>query len=263
MDFLSNLLPAVPSFELDPTSPYQNITFLQNSFIVTFIASLALTTFRNILEPRQERFCLENDPECGLLTGGREECWWGCDIYRHENALGQGNWFTYFTDPSCLDDCYPADHCFSLLLDDYKAAGGICRGSWLDVTAPGLFPVSNKTCELLNESEDIWQGSHLKSGLCSERTKQLLTTDQQNCIRPLWGEKFSIFFTTDVLILSLCDIETWKAWRVRPIKRSRNKKKNKRKMRNRNRKGMNKIRKSKTDDRLTPIDWIEIKWREN
>ena len=49
MDFLPNLLPAVPPLELDPTSPYQNVTFLQNSFIATFLASLVATTIRIIL----------------------------------------------------------------------------------------------------------------------------------------------------------------------------------------------------------------------
>ena len=47
MDFLSNLIPAVPG--LDPTSQFQNVTFLQNAFIVTFFASLGATTIRNVL----------------------------------------------------------------------------------------------------------------------------------------------------------------------------------------------------------------------
>ena len=50
MDFLSNLVPALPSLELDPTSPYQNVTLLQNSFVGaflgTFLASLAAQTVR-------------------------------------------------------------------------------------------------------------------------------------------------------------------------------------------------------------------------
>ena len=53
MDFLSNLLPAVPSVGLNPTSPYQNVTLLQNSFVGaflgTFIGSLAAQTVRMIL----------------------------------------------------------------------------------------------------------------------------------------------------------------------------------------------------------------------
>ena len=39
MDFLSNLVPAFPSLELDPTSPYQNVTLLQNSFIGAFLGA--------------------------------------------------------------------------------------------------------------------------------------------------------------------------------------------------------------------------------
>ena len=53
MDFLSNLLPAVPSLELDPTNPLQNATLLQNTFIGaflgTFLGSLAAQTVKNIL----------------------------------------------------------------------------------------------------------------------------------------------------------------------------------------------------------------------
>ena len=53
MDLVSNLLPAVPSLGLDPTSQYQNVTFLLNMFISaflgTFIANLMGQTVRGIL----------------------------------------------------------------------------------------------------------------------------------------------------------------------------------------------------------------------
>ena len=49
MDFLSDLLPGVPSLELDPTNPLQNVTFLQNAFAVTFLTSLAAQAVSNIL----------------------------------------------------------------------------------------------------------------------------------------------------------------------------------------------------------------------
>ena len=39
MDFLSNLLPAVPSLELDPTNPLHNVTLLQEIFIGAFLGS--------------------------------------------------------------------------------------------------------------------------------------------------------------------------------------------------------------------------------
>ena len=53
MDFLSNLLPGVPSLELDPTSQYQNLTLLQETFmgafLGTFLANLGAQTVRMIL----------------------------------------------------------------------------------------------------------------------------------------------------------------------------------------------------------------------
>ena len=53
MDFLSSLVPGVPSLELDPTSQYQNLTLLQETFmgafLGTFLANLGAQTVRMIL----------------------------------------------------------------------------------------------------------------------------------------------------------------------------------------------------------------------
>ena len=53
MNFISNLLPAVPSLELDPTSQYQNVTLLQETFIGaflgTFLANLGAQTVKMML----------------------------------------------------------------------------------------------------------------------------------------------------------------------------------------------------------------------
>ena len=53
MDFLSTLLPAVPSLELDPTNPLHNVTLLQETFmgafLGTFLANLGAQTVRMIL----------------------------------------------------------------------------------------------------------------------------------------------------------------------------------------------------------------------
>ena len=52
MDFLPNLVPAVPNL-LDPTNPLHNVTLLTNTFIGaflgTFIGSLAGQTVRHVL----------------------------------------------------------------------------------------------------------------------------------------------------------------------------------------------------------------------
>ena len=53
MDFLSSLAPGVPSLEQDPSSQYQNVTLLQETFIGaflgTFLANLGAHTVRMIL----------------------------------------------------------------------------------------------------------------------------------------------------------------------------------------------------------------------
>ena len=46
------------------------------------------------------KYKLENDPMCGVPTGGMEECFWDCEV---------GNSFNgpIFTAPECLLDCFP------------------------------------------------------------------------------------------------------------------------------------------------------------
>ena len=189
----------------------------------------------------QERHRLENDPLCGLTTGGSEECWWRCNIQRVEHPLRPGIFLKLILNPSCLSECYPADHCLSSLLADYQAAGGICQGSWLDLNYPGLLPVSNQACELFTPGDcdctfedylnfvcteeetlaaDCWwweyYGFPVARGLCSDRTQQLLR-DQERCIHPIWSEKLSITHTTHDLIRSLCDYQTWLDWKPAPV----------------------------------------------
>ena len=64
-----------------------------------------------LLEPAP-LYKLENDPQCGLTTGGQEDCFWDCDIvpqsgpfpllidsepFKVTNAI---------TNPECLLDCF-------------------------------------------------------------------------------------------------------------------------------------------------------------
>ena len=46
-----------------------------------------------------ERYKLENDPMCGLTTGGREDCFWDCDIGQTLNGA-------IISTPECLLDCF-------------------------------------------------------------------------------------------------------------------------------------------------------------
>ena len=53
--------------------------------------------------------------------------------------------------------------------------------------------MSDQSCEVDNEYR----------GLCSERTQELLS-HQENCVRPLYSQKYSILRTTLLLIGSMC-----------------------------------------------------------
>ena len=53
-----------------------------------------------IANKQEKRYKLEDDPMCGLTTGGREDCYWDCNIItdRYYRKL--------VTNPECLLDCY-------------------------------------------------------------------------------------------------------------------------------------------------------------
>ena len=66
-----------------------------------------------------------------MSPGGQAECYWDCNVFTTEDA-GQ-----VITNPECLQDCFAADHCVNLLLNDYLAAGGICD---ISIGATNLYP---------------------------------------------------------------------------------------------------------------------------
>ena len=80
---------------------------------------------------------LENDPMCGITTGGREECDWDCEVKSIGGSVVIGN-------PECFDDCFPRDSGISMFIEDYKAAGGIC-------VETGIWPVATNAEDLCEE----------------------------------------------------------------------------------------------------------------
>ena len=61
---------------------------------------------------QEKRYKLEDDPMCGLTTGGREDCYWDCNIItdRYYRKL--------VTNPECLLDCYSkVEHSFIFMMD--------------------------------------------------------------------------------------------------------------------------------------------------
>ena len=77
--------------------------FTKFNLVMTFVSSIVLGDF---LIPRYK---LENDPQCGITTGGQDECFWDCETTTDPRAFGSGHSFFFnkvLTDYSCLQDCY-------------------------------------------------------------------------------------------------------------------------------------------------------------
>ena len=55
---------------------------------------------------------------CGVTTGGREECWWDCEIITYSTLSDQ-----FAKNIECLKDCFAADHCVNKLIEDIEASG--------------------------------------------------------------------------------------------------------------------------------------------
>ena len=53
---------------------------IAGSFGITLVAQLLLQLSRL----QTERYVLQDDPMCGLVTGGKEECWWDCQQVRKQ-----------------------------------------------------------------------------------------------------------------------------------------------------------------------------------
>ena len=258
----------------------QNVTLLSSVFMMTFFTSLGFQGLRSVigklmlieltndyqgclLSEQSQRYRLEDDPQCGLTTGGRSECWWDCEFQLYPGPTPTTH-VDFITDLSCLSDCYPPDHCLYSVLADLQTAGGICRSSQLDLQFPGLFPTSVTPCEF-HVPDDFYWFTDIKTGLCSQKTQDLIR-DYDNCGKILLNDKWEIGRISNDLIYSLCDFETWVAFIKPPPGSIRNKQTGnpsdlKRRFKKRNKKrnkkpGRRKL--TKKDTKLTPITNVDI-----
>ena len=57
------------------------------------------SSIANYLLEKSANYKLENDPMCGITTGGAEDCFWDCQIENSNNGL-------IIQNPECLIDCF-------------------------------------------------------------------------------------------------------------------------------------------------------------
>ena len=129
-------------------------------------------------------------------------CWFDCE------GVGEGK---FLKDPGCLADCFPADHCLTSLVRDFR---GVCPGSYPSKYYPQLWFTSDTSCSFLEEGDLDFSTSdpyQIKRGLCSSETEALLL-DQENCVQPLLSQRDDILNSVDHLIRSTCSWQSWQAW---------------------------------------------------
>merc|ERR1711976_21330 len=136
---------------------------------LTFVSMLGHFSHNYLQELQsKEVYELKNEDDCGIVTGGREECHWDCEIvFTDDDRFRVRN-------PECVKDCFPPYHCANSLIDDYLNAGGICDGSLGTFLYPGV----------LNTVPCVIDPPPLTLiGLCSEKTEEKLSSEnKEECL---------------------------------------------------------------------------------
>ena len=142
--------------------------------------------------------------QTNILTN---QCWVDCELNHN-----------YVSNPACLLDCFPSNHCLSSLLLDYTGAGGVCGGSYVSKFYPDLWPSSDRSCTFLQhqystgEADDDFQ---IKEGICSKETEALLL-DKEKCVDTLYDQAESILVSLQTLIWATCSWDTVRAFKPTP-----------------------------------------------
>ena len=163
---------------------------------------------------------------CGITTGGREDCFWDCEV--ESTGVGKG---LLLTPPECLLDCfskvyftsvryqncltiYFQNSCFYHLIKDFKKKG-ICNG----FDNPANFPTSwcktkPKFVNLGINSFGLPKFKTIINGVCSKRTEKLL--QRKECEFVLNQQSNIIYKSLLFLLLSMCRSEIYKQWNIFP-----------------------------------------------
>lgn len=146
------------------------------------------------------RESLENDPQCGLTTGGQQECYWDCQSFSADFTTGP-----IAVEPECLADCFPPDHCVNFLLEDFTANGGICSNGLFasSFSDRNPWPVSQTSCV----QNPIFE---LTSGVCSPETEAKLITNE--CLKTSFKQTNFVFITLYNLVQNSCSQNVTNAW---------------------------------------------------
>ena len=150
------------------------------------------------------RYKFEDDPVCGLTTGGNENCEWDCT----NKYYG----VPYYPQPECFIDCFEDNHCGKKAIQEYIDAGGLCGGSSSYNLFENYGNISpNVECQYIETIDDNGKTLTFTTvGIFSEETLALLKEDQ--CILDVYKKSPKLSNTFAYLIYTSSDLETYKLW---------------------------------------------------
>ena len=159
----------------------------------------------------ETRYKLEDDPFCGLTTGGQENCEWGCSTVplRPENDIMYTT-RAYFVDPACLIDCFPDGHCGKDVIQEYIEAGVACSGSsWYDHDNNDNNDVE---CQYTSKYNAFLSRNLTLTtvGIFSPETLSKLNSAW--CLPEIFRRSLTLVTTFQYLVYTSSDIETYEFW---------------------------------------------------
>ena len=160
---------------------------------------------------------MEDDPYCGLTTGGQENCKWDCrtvPLRPHHDFLYATS--AYFVDPACLIDCFPDGHCGKEVIQEYIEAGGACSGSFL--YDHDNSDHNDAECQYFNDNvntgaTNLFFGGNLSVttvGIFSPETLSMLK--DTSCILDIYRGSLTLVTTFQYLVYTSSDLETYRYW---------------------------------------------------
>ena len=146
---------------------------------------------------------MEDDPVCGLTTGGDKNCEWDC--YSRYYSV------PYYSNPECLLDCFEDNTCGKRAIQEYIEAGGLCGGSSsydLFFNYGNISP--NIECQYVTIDVNGNMLEFTTAGIFSQDTLKLLQEDE--CILDVYKKSPKLSNTFAYLMYTSSDLETNYRW---------------------------------------------------
>ena len=184
----------------------KSLTLVTSKLVQIFVFMTTFSEIINFLNKGfigKTRYTLEDDPVCGLTTGGDENCEWDCgvDVYA----------VPYFDSPDCLLDCFKDNHCGKKAIQEYIDAGGVCGGS---SSYDLFFNYGNISPNVQCQYQTIDVNGNMLTfttvGIFSAETLSLLNEDE--CILDVYKKSPKLSYTFAYLVYTSSDLKTFIKW---------------------------------------------------